>query len=153
MSDIALVIIVLGALELALDVVALVILVRTPKQRVTLPKWAWALIIIVINLIGAILFLAIGRRPAEAVDPRAVEAQRGETSLPRPSASAVADSLYGDAQGAAAASQTTPTMPAAPSTQAPPAARPAPTPQTSPAAQPAPADPAAPEASGDEGRR
>jgi hypothetical protein len=153
MSGITLVIIVLGALELALDVVALVILVRTPRQRVTLPKWAWALIIILINLIGAILFLAIGRRPAEAVDPRVVEAQQGEASLSRPSASSVADSLYGDARGVAGAAQTTPTtsvtstMPTVPATQA------SPTTQAPPAEQPAPADPAVPAAPGDEDPR
>lgn len=82
--------VVLAVLELALDVVALVILVRTPRARVTMPKWAWALLIIVINLIGSILFLAIGRRPAPA------EPVRADPASPRPSASSVADSLYGD---------------------------------------------------------
>jgi hypothetical protein len=83
----------LGVVELALDVVALVLLVRTPQSRVTLPKWLWAVLIIFINLIGSILFLAIGRRPTPVADPRASGAARG----PHPAASSVADALYGDA--------------------------------------------------------
>ncbi|QDZ16869.1 PLDc_N domain-containing protein [Humibacter ginsenosidimutans] len=90
--------VVLGVLELALDVVALVLLVRTPRERVTMPKWAWALLIIFINLIGSILFLAIGRRPAAAVDPLTTGAQTGDAAA-RPSSASVADALYGSAPG------------------------------------------------------
>lgn len=89
---------VLGVLELALAVVALVVLVRTPKTRVTLPKWGWALLIIFINVIGSILFLTIGRRPAPAVVPQAPEGSMAA----RPSASSVAGALYGDATKPAA---------------------------------------------------
>lgn len=85
----------LGVLELALDVVALVILIRTPHERVTMHKWGWALIIVFINLIGSILFLAIGRRQVVTAAP---VSPTPETDA-RPSASSIADSLYGPQDG------------------------------------------------------
>jgi hypothetical protein len=88
------VLIVLGVLalaELVLDVVALVDLYRRPAARVTLPsKWIWVVIIVLVNLVGAILYFAIGRRPAPATDPRS-----GSTTPPTRSASEIADALYG----------------------------------------------------------
>lgn len=90
--------VVLAVLELALDVLALVVLVRTPKERVTMPKWGWALLIIFINLIGSILFLAIGRRPPPVVAPPAP----GDAAAARLSASSVATALYGEAARPAA---------------------------------------------------
>ena len=89
------VLVALGALllvELALDVVALVDLVRRPKSRVTFGnKWAWAAIIVLINLIGAILYLAIGRKPAPPTEP-APPAAEGRATM-----TSVADALYGEA--------------------------------------------------------
>lgn len=58
--------------ELALAVIALIVLVRTPAERTTLPKWAWAIVVVAIQMIGPIAFLAAGRRPA-AVDHRTPE--------------------------------------------------------------------------------
>ena len=46
-------------LELALMAVALVDLVR--RERTRGPKWAWALVIVCVNLIGPILYLLLGR--------------------------------------------------------------------------------------------
>jgi heme/copper-type cytochrome/quinol oxidase subunit 4 len=66
----------LGALlvvQIVLDVIAFVDLARRPVDRLALiqNKWVWAAIILVINTIGAILYLAIGRkRTAPAVDTR-----------------------------------------------------------------------------------
>lgn len=49
--------------------IGLVVLIRTPRERVQFGrKWPWALIIVFINTIGTILFLAIGRRPAPVAD-------------------------------------------------------------------------------------
>jgi len=46
-------------LELALMAVALVDLVR--RERTRGPKWAWALVIVFVNLIGPVLYLLLGR--------------------------------------------------------------------------------------------
>jgi hypothetical protein len=46
-------------LELALMAVALVDLVR--RERTRGPKWAWALVIVFVNLVGPILYLLLGR--------------------------------------------------------------------------------------------
>jgi len=46
-------------LELALIAIALLDLVR--RERTRGPKWAWALVIVVVNLIGPILYLLLGR--------------------------------------------------------------------------------------------
>lgn len=80
-----------GLAELVLNVVALVSLYRRPASEVTLPsKWIWVLIILLVNFVGAILYFAVGRKPAPASDPRVAP---GATQ-PR-SASEIADSLYG----------------------------------------------------------
>lgn len=82
---------VLALAELVLDIVALVSLYRRPAHQVTLPsKWIWVAIIVLVNLIGAILYFTLGRRPAPAVEP---EAQRAAGTA-RP-ASEIADALYG----------------------------------------------------------
>ncbi len=82
-----------GLVQLTLDVVALVDLVRRPVDRVALGnKWVWVAIILLVNLLGAILYLVVGRKPAPAAE------------VPLPSASSassasrtegIADSLYG----------------------------------------------------------
>jgi heme/copper-type cytochrome/quinol oxidase subunit 2 len=46
-------------LELGLIIFALVDLKR--RERTKGPKWAWALVIIFVNLIGPIVYLVIGR--------------------------------------------------------------------------------------------
>jgi len=76
-------------LEIVLDVIALVDLYRRPVERVALGnKWIWVAVILLINLIGAILYFAIGRKPAPAV---------GETAArPARSGPDIADALYGD---------------------------------------------------------
>jgi len=76
-------------LEIALDVVALVDLVRRPVARVALGnKWIWVAVIVLVNLIGAILYFAIGRKTAPAGEEPAVKPAR--------SAAEIADALYGD---------------------------------------------------------
>jgi hypothetical protein len=46
-------------LELALLVIALVDLIR--RERTKGPKWAWALVIVLINIFGPIAYLLFGR--------------------------------------------------------------------------------------------
>jgi hypothetical protein len=47
-------------IELALLIVALVDLIRREKAHG--PKWAWVLVIILINFIGPIIYFVAGRR-------------------------------------------------------------------------------------------
>ncbi|MEP6481154.1 MAG: PLD nuclease N-terminal domain-containing protein [Rhodoglobus sp.] len=81
---------VLAVLEIALDVVALVNLYRRPAHLVTLPsKWIWVAIIVLVNVFGAILYFALGRKPA-LVDPAV-----GQSPSTSRSAADIADALYG----------------------------------------------------------
>lgn len=79
---------ILALLEIGLDIFALVDLYRRPIGRVALGnKWVWVAIILLVNLVGAILYLAIGRKPAIESDRAAApSANRMEQ---------VVDSLYG----------------------------------------------------------
>jgi hypothetical protein len=83
-------IVIAGLLQVTLDVIALVDLYRRPVERVTLGnKWVWVAIILFVNLLGAILYLAVGRRPAPA-------AEVPQASRPTPErAEGVVESLYG----------------------------------------------------------
>jgi hypothetical protein len=86
------VLVALGALivvQIVLDVFALVDLYRRPVERVVFGnKWVWVAIIVLINTVGAILYFAIGRKPAPATDarPAAPAATRAANA---------ADTLYG----------------------------------------------------------
>jgi len=84
------VIIIAGLIQLILDVVALVDLVRRPVDRVAMGnKWIWVAIILLVNMLGAILYLVAGRKPAPAAEvqpPSSPSASRVE---------GIADSLYG----------------------------------------------------------
>jgi hypothetical protein len=46
-------------LQVVLMVVALVDLLR--RERTRGPKWAWALLILLVNLVGPVLYLLLGR--------------------------------------------------------------------------------------------
>jgi hypothetical protein len=49
-------------LELSLMIFALVDLLRRDESQLRhLPKWAWGVVIVVVNLIGPIVYLLIGR--------------------------------------------------------------------------------------------
>lgn len=79
---------VLLLIELTLDVIALVDLYRRPIDRVALGnKWIWVAIIVLVQLVGAILYLAIGRKPA-IPDAGAAPVRTG-------SPADIADKLYG----------------------------------------------------------
>ncbi|MEV4667794.1 PLDc N-terminal domain-containing protein [Microbacterium sp. LWO12-1.2] len=56
-------------LQALFAVIGLVALARTPSDRLVFGrKWPWGLLIVFINTIGTILFLALGRRPAPIAD-------------------------------------------------------------------------------------
>jgi hypothetical protein len=76
--------------QLTFEVWVLLKMLRTPSDQLTLGgmKWLWAIIILLVNWIGAIIFLVAGRKPAAAVEatPVRAAASRAETA---------ADALYG----------------------------------------------------------
>ncbi|GAB3578635.1 hypothetical protein GCM10027406_15150 [Leifsonia lichenia] len=77
--------------EVTLAVVALVSLVRRPRERVAFGnKWVWVAIIVLVNLIGPILYFAVGRlRAVPEQEPAAVPP--GRVTMAE-----VADALYGE---------------------------------------------------------
>ena len=80
---------VLAVAQITLDVVALVDLFRRPAERVTSGrKWVWVLVILLVNTLGAILYLAIGRTPA-------IVAEKAPPTTPVIAIDDVADALYG----------------------------------------------------------
>ena len=87
---VVIVIAVAGVAQITLDVIAFVDLYRRPVERVTAGnKWIWVAVILLGNLPGAILYLAVGRKPApagEVLPPSVPLTSRGER---------VADALYG----------------------------------------------------------
>jgi len=81
---------VLALVQITLDVIALLDLYRRPTEQVVLGnKWIWVAIVLLVNTIGAILYLAAGRKPAAI----------SESAAPSPSSAVrtenIADSLYG----------------------------------------------------------
>jgi len=69
-----------GIVQIAVEVVALVVLAKTPAQRVRFgKKWPWALVILLVNLVGAVVFLAAGRLPAMEAGGDGSPAASGES--------------------------------------------------------------------------
>ncbi|MHB1324482.1 MAG: hypothetical protein ACYC6J_09090 [Coriobacteriia bacterium] len=61
----------LSAIQIVVQILAFVRLARTPVDRLVFGRrWPWALVILM-NLVGAVVFLAAARKPAEATDPLA----------------------------------------------------------------------------------
>jgi hypothetical protein len=81
----------LALVEIGLDLVALVDLYRRPTPQVVIGnKWIWVAIILLVNLLGPILYLAIGRKPAPASE------SSGTAGRPPERVDHIVDSLYGD---------------------------------------------------------
>lgn len=82
----------IGLVQITLQVIAVVQLVRTPSERVSLggKKWLWAVIILLGEIIGPILWFALGRTPAPAL-PVAPSTGTGDRD-------AAVDALYGPGQ-------------------------------------------------------
>lgn len=78
---------ILAVLSLALMLVAVLRLVTTPKERLTLPLLAWLLIILLVNPLGALAFLILGRRPVRVENPPLAA---GQDAVPQ-----ALDLLYG----------------------------------------------------------
>jgi hypothetical protein len=84
-------VVIVGLAILALDVFCIVDVVRRPAVLGG-RKWVWILVICLFNLIGPIVYLAVGRVPAPAAEP---QQSQGATAADR--AAAAADLLYGPA--------------------------------------------------------
>ncbi len=86
-------VVVLGVVELALIVVCLVDIARRPTVLGG-RKWMWVVVVLLFNLIGPVVYLAVGRVPAPAGDdtPSPDEGARDR-------ATAAADLLYGPSGG------------------------------------------------------
>ena len=79
----------LAAVQLVVQIYALVDLAR--RRQVTGGKrWVWLIVILFANLVGAIVYLAIGRSTTPAAEP---EHEPGDNASDR--ARAAADLLYG----------------------------------------------------------
>lgn len=97
-------IVVAAAVQVSLQIYALVTLFRTPDERLQFgKKWPWVLIIMLVNLVGAIVFLAAGRKPAQAVDPlvgaQVAPAAGDAPAPPADRAARAAEVLYGSSDG------------------------------------------------------
>ena len=77
--------------QLALQLYALADLARRDRVRGD-RKWAWALVIAFGNLVGAIVYLAVGRAPAEVDIPAGAS---GASTAGGESARRAVDALYG----------------------------------------------------------
>ncbi len=85
----------IGALiivQLSLQVFAIVDLVKRSADGLTLPKWVWVAIIVLGEILGPIIYLVAGRKPAASADA----SSRGAT---RERAENAADALYGAPKG------------------------------------------------------
>lgn len=83
----------LAVIQVALDVLALLDLYRRPVAQVQSGnKWIWAAVILLVNIVGAVLYLAVGRmRPDTNVS------QLASAGTPV-RAEDVVNSLYDDGQ-------------------------------------------------------
>ena len=54
---------------------------RTPTERLSANRWVWLALIVLLSLVGPLAFLAAGRRPAPATDPRGAGAVRADDAV------------------------------------------------------------------------
>jgi Phospholipase_D-nuclease N-terminal len=87
--------VVLAVVATTLDVIALRDLYRRPTSQVVFAnKWIWVAVILLVNILGAIIYLVAGRRPAVLTD----DAAPSESTSVR--TDTIADTLYGPRDGA-----------------------------------------------------
>jgi hypothetical protein len=80
---------VLAVVQVGLDVYAFLDLYRRPSDQLTIAnKWIWVAVILFIATFGAIIYLLVGRKPADAVE---VAPQRSMATR----AANAADAIYG----------------------------------------------------------
>ena len=54
---------------------------RTPTERLSANRWVWLALIVLLSLVGPLAFLAAGRRPAPATDPRGAGTVRADDAV------------------------------------------------------------------------
>ena len=87
-------IVVLGLVQLCLQVLALVNAFRTPEERlVTGRRWVWVVVIVVGQLMGTIIYLAAARKPVVQEDT--IHSRSTSDASARAEAKKAADLLYG----------------------------------------------------------
>ena len=65
LSTILAIVLPIALLQWGLNIVALIDLIRRPAEQVRhLPKWGWAVLIVMISFIGSIAYLVAGREEA-----------------------------------------------------------------------------------------
>lgn len=80
-----------AAVQFTLEIGALVVLLRTPDERLVFgKKWPWVLIILLVNFVGAIVFFVAGRTVAPAAEPTGAGPAEASDRAVR-----AADVLYG----------------------------------------------------------
>jgi Phospholipase_D-nuclease N-terminal len=86
--------VVLALVAITLDMFALLDLYRRPTSQVVFAnKWIWVPVILLVEILGAIIYLVAGRRPAVLTD----DAAPSESTSIR--TESVADALYGPRDG------------------------------------------------------
>lgn len=81
--------------QIGIEIYALVKMFQTPEEQLSFGKrWMWVLIILFVNLIGAIIFLVAGRKPAMVAEPTSAQ-QAPVTDRAR----RATDVLYGGKDG------------------------------------------------------
>jgi hypothetical protein len=85
----------LGAVQLALFIWALIDLIRRPRPSL-LPRWAWLVLVVIFELLGPILYLALGRGEPPVADETPFGGRpSGAAELDESSAQRTVDMLYG----------------------------------------------------------
>ncbi len=75
--------------QIVLEVWAVIDILRRPVEQITGgKKWAWLLIVLLVNLIGAIVYFVAGRKPVQLADSAGA-------SMSGTSAERAVDALYG----------------------------------------------------------
>jgi membrane protein YqaA with SNARE-associated domain len=90
-TPVAVLLLIVGIVQVALQVYSLIDLARRPAVAGG-KKWVWLLVIALGNLLGAVIYLAIGRKADTPLEDDAVALDHSTTQS---RASAAADLLYG----------------------------------------------------------
>lgn len=86
---------VFAVFQIGIEIYALVKMFQTPEDQLAFGKrWVWVLIILFVNLIGAIIFLVAGRKPVMVAEPSSAQ-QAPVTDRAR----RATDVLYGGKDG------------------------------------------------------
>lgn len=90
-------VVVIGAIQLTLQIVAIIHVLRTPPERLRTGRpWVWILVIAT-GILGVVVYFAVSREPAAVHDPARTKDPAASSS----GGTAAADVLYGEANESA----------------------------------------------------